>query len=275
MGDAEIGRFLSYLAEDRHVSASTQNQALNALVFLYKEVLRQLIGDLTGVVRAKRPATLPIVLTKPEVQALLGQLEGVPLLIAVLLYGSGLRLLECLTLRVKDLDFERMEIRLRRGKGAKDRVTVLPSAAKAGLMEQLRVAKVIHERDLSQGAGRVVLSEALARKYPRADREWGWQFVFPASSRYFDPEARLQRRHHIHESLIQKAVRTAALRAGIAKHATCHVLRHSFATHLLESGYDIRTVQELLGHSHVTTTQIYTHVLNRSRLGVVSPADIG
>jgi integron integrase len=275
MGDAEISKFLSYLAEDRQVSASTQNQALNALVFLYKEVLRQPIGSLSGVVRAKRPATLPIVLTKPEVRALLGQLEGVPLLIAVLLYGSGLRLLECLTLRVKDLDFERMEIRLRRGKGAKDRVTVLPSAAKAGLMEQLRVAKVIHERDVSQGAGRVVLPEALARKYPRADKEWGWQFVFPASSRYFDPEARLQRRHHIHESLIQKAVRSAALRAGIAKHATCHVLRHSFATHLLESGYDIRTVQELLGHSHVTTTQIYTHVLNRSRLGVVSPADIG
>jgi integron integrase len=274
LGEAEVRQFLSHLAEELKVSAATQNQALNALVFLYREVLQLPFGQLEPFVRAKRPEHLPVVLTKAEVRALLGLMNGVPRTVAVLMYGSGLRLLECLSLRVKDLDFGRMEIRLRRGKGGKDRVTMLPCAARADLLEQLRRARVLHQKDLDEGAGHVVLPDAIVRKYPNAPTEWGWQFVFPANSRYFDPEARIERRHHLHETVIQKAVRYAARRAGITKHATCHSLRHSFATHLLESGYDIRTVQELLGHRHVTTTQIYTHVLNRSRLGVVSPADI-
>jgi len=247
---------------------------LNALVFLYREVLQLPFGQLEPFVRAKRPEHLPVVLTKAEVRSLLVFMSGVPKMIAVLMYGSWLRLLECLSLRVKDLDFERMEIRLRRGKGGTDRVTMLPSASKADLLEQLRRARVLHQKDLTEGAGRVALPDAIARKYLNAPREWGWQLVFPASSRYFDREANIERRHHIHETVIQKAVRNAARRAGITKHVTCHSLRHSFATHLLESGYDIRTIQELLGHRHVTTTQIYTHVLNRNRLGVVSPADI-
>ena len=274
LSEADVRQFLIHLAERLKVSASTQNQALNALVFLYREVLGLPFGKLGPFVRAKRPEHLPVVLTKAEVRSLLNLMEGVPRLIALLMYGSGLRLLECLSLRVKDLDFERMEIRLRRGKGGKDRVTMLPSATRKELLDQLRRARVIHQKDLTEGAGCVALPDALARKYPAAPREWGWQFVFPASGRYFDREANIERRHHIHETVIQKAVRAAALRAGLAKHATCHVLRHSFATHLLESGYDIQTEQELLGHRHVTTTQIYTHVLNRNRLGVVSPADL-
>ena len=274
MGEAEIGRFLTHLAEELGVSAATQNQALNALVFLYRQVLRLPVGDLAPFVRAKRPKNLPIVLTKSEVRALLQEMKGVPRIVVVLMYGSGLRLLECLTLRVKDLDFDRMEIRLRRGKGAKDRVTMLPSASRESLTEHLRHVRALHQKDLTDGAGCVALPDAIARKYPNAETEWGWQFVFPAGSRYFDKAANRERRHHIHETVIQKAVQSAARRAGITKHATCHTLRHSFATHLLESGYDIRTVQELLGHSHVTTTQVYTHVLNRSRLGVVSPVDI-
>lgn len=239
-----------------------------------EEVLQLPFGQLEPFVRAKRPEHLPVVLTKAEVRSLLELMSGVPKLIAVLMYGSGLRLLECLSLRVKDLDFERMEIRLRRGKGGKDRVTMLPSTSKMDLLEQLQRARALHQKDLREGAGHVALPDAITRKYPNASTEWGWQFVFPASSRYFDKEAKMERRHHVHETVIQKAVRSAARRTGITKHATCHVLRHSFATHLLENGYDIRTVQELLGHSHVNTTQIYTHVLNRNRLGVVSPADI-
>jgi integron integrase len=274
MGDSEVREFLIDLAEKRNVSASTQNQALNALVFLYREVLELPLGKLESLVRAKRPKNVPVVLTKAEVHAVLNRMEGVPWLVAVLLYGSGLRLLECLTLRVKDLDFERMEIRVRRGKGRRDRVTMLPASAKERLMAHLEKVRRVHERDLREGAGRTSLPEALVRKYPNADREWGWQFVFPASSKYFDREAGVKRRHHLDESVIQKAIRRAVQAAGIAKHGTAHTLRHSFATQLLESGYDIRTVQELLGHSDVRTTQIYTHVLNRGRLGVVSPADL-
>lgn len=199
-------------------------------------------------------------------------MEGVPRLVALLLYGSGLRLLECLTLRVKDLDFERMEIRVRRGKGGKDRVTMLPATSKQDLIEHLKNTKRTHEKDLREGAGRAILPDAIGRKYPNADSQWGWQFVFPASSKYFDRKAGVKRR--LHESVIQKAIKGAVQQAGITKHGTAHVLRHSFATHLLESGYDIRTVQELLGHSHVNTTMRYCHVLNRGRLGVVSPADM-
>ena len=201
-------------------------------------------------------------------------MQGVARLVAVLLYGSGLRLLECLTLRVKDLDFDRMEIRVRRGKGQKDRVTMLPASAKQDLIEYLKNTKRVHEKDLREGAGRAELPDAIARKYPNADSQWGWQFVFPASSKYFDQKAGMKRRHHVDELVIQKAIKEAVQAAGITKHGTAHTLRHSFATQLLESGYDIRTVQELLGHADVRTTQIYTHVLNRGRLGVVSPADI-
>jgi integron integrase len=274
IGDAEVRQFLTDLAEKQSVSASTQNQALNALVFLYREVLLSPLGKMEPFVRAKRPKNLPIVLTKAEVQSVLKHMEGVPWLVALLLYGSGLRLLECLTLRVKDLDFERMEIRVRRGKGQKDRVTMLPASSKQDLIEHLKNTKRIHEKDLREGAGRAKLPEAIARKYPNADSQWGWQFVFPASSKYFDQSAGLKRRHHVDESVIQKAIKEAVQTAGITKHGTAHTLRHSFATQLLESGYDIRTVQELLGHTDVRTTQIYTHVLSRNRLGVVSPADI-
>jgi integron integrase len=270
MGDAEVGQFLTDLAEKQGVGASTQNQSLNALVFLYREVLQMPLGKLEPFVRAKRPKNLPIVLTKAEVQAVLKHMEGVPRLVAILLYGSGLRLLECLTLRVKDLDFERMEIRVRRGKGQKDRVTMMPGSSKLDLIAHLKNTKCIHERDLREGAGRAKLPDAIARKYPNANSQWGWQFVFPASSKYFDENAGMKRRHHVDESVIQKAIKGAVQTAGITKHGTAYTLRHSFATQLLENGYDIRTVQELLGHSDVRTTQIYTHVLNRGRLGVLS-----
>jgi integron integrase len=274
MGEPEVRRFLSHLAEELKVSASTQNQALNALVFLYGPVLCKPVGIMEPFIRAKRPRNLPIVLTKTEVRRLLKQLDSVARLVGTLMYGSGLRLLECLTLRVKDIDFEKMEVRLRRGKGGKDRVTMLPAALKEDRITHLGEVRRLHQKDLREGAGRVALPEALARKHSNANSEWGWQFVFPARSRYFDKEAGIERRHHIHESVIQKAVKLASQQAGITKHATCHTVRHSFGTHLLERGYDIRTVQELLGHSHVNTTMIYTHVLNRGRLGVVSPADI-
>lgn len=226
MGDAEVGQFLTHLAEKLEVSASTQNQALNALVFLYREVLQLPLGKMESFVRAKRPKNLPIVLTKTEAQSVLKHMKGVPRLAALLLYGAGLRLLECLTLRVKDLDFERMEIRVRRGKGGKDRVTMLPATSKQDLIEHLKTTKRIHEHDLRQGAGRVVLPDAIARKYPNADSQWGWQFVFPASSKYLDRKAGVKRRHHIHESVIQKAINRAVRQAGITKHGTAHVLRH-------------------------------------------------
>ncbi len=273
MGAAEITRFLTSLAVKSRVSASTQNQALSALLFLYREVLEQDIPWLDDVVRAKRPQRLPVVLTRGEVRAVLERLDGAPRLMGVLLYGAGLRLLECARLRVKDVDFTSNQIVVRAGKGDKDRTTMLPAAVKADLAKHLERARRQHELDLGQGAGWVELPWALGKKYPNAGREWPWQWVFPATRVYLDRVTGQRRRHHLHESVLQRAVRMAALRAGIAKRVSCHTFRHSFATHLLEDGHDIRTVQELLGHQDVTTTMIYTHVLNRGPGAVRSPAD--
>ncbi|MEE8251367.1 MAG: integron integrase [Gemmatimonadales bacterium] len=273
MGEPEIGRFLSSLACECHVSASTQNQALNALLFLYHEVLAKKIGLVQGVVRAKRSKRLPVVLTKGEVSHVMISLQGTPWLMVMLLYGAGLRLMECCRLRVKDIEVSRNQIVVRGGKGDKDRYTTLPMVVKEPLVHHLKTVKQQHDQDLRRGLGRVALPNALERKYPHADKDWGWQWVFPASSHYTDPVTREKRRHHIHESVVQKAMKEARLRAGIVKPAGCHTLRHSFATHLLEDGYDIRTVQDLLGHTDVRTTMIYTHVLNRGGKGVRSPAD--
>lgn len=273
MGEAEVGQFLSSLATAAHVSASTQNQALNALLFLYREVLEKPIGYVNGVVRAKRPGRLPVVLTRQEVRALFGCLEGAEALMATLLYGAGLRLMECLRLRVQDIDFFSNQITVRAGKGDKDRVTVLPAAALEPLRKHLEQVKIQYQRDMERGLGGASLPNALEKKYPNAPTEWGWQFVFPASKYSKDPRSGKLRRHHLHESVLQKAVKEACRQAGLSKHAGPHTLRHSFATHLLEDGYDIRTVQELLGHVDVRTTMIYTHVLNRGGRGVFSPAD--
>ncbi len=273
LGDAEVAQFLTALAEKRRVSASTQSQAASALMFLYKRVLRRDLGRVDGVARAKVRQRIPVVLTPAEVRAVLKQLSGSKKLIVMLLYGSGLRLMECLKLRVKDVDLERGEIRVRRGKGAKDRITMLPRAALAPLTEQLAAVRRRHSADVADGAGYVELPDALGRKYPSAAREWCWQYVFPASRVRVDTSNGRGYRHHLHESAVQRAVKRALLRAGVNKHASCHTFRHSFATHLLESGYDIRTVQELLGHRDVSTTMIYTHVLNRGGYGVRSPVD--
>ncbi|MGQ0602685.1 MAG: integron integrase, partial [Anaerolineales bacterium] len=254
-------------------AASTQNQALNALVFLYRQVLHQDLDGRIEPVRAKRPERLPVVLTRDETHRLLDQLSGDYHLSAQLLYGSGLRLLECLRLRIKDIDFEQRAIVVRDGKGMKDRVTMLPDSLVAPLRTHLLRVKQLHAEDLTRGGGAVYLPFALERKYPNANREWAWQFVFPADRPSSDPRSGAVRRHHLHETSLQKAVREAAQRAGFAKPVTCHTLRHSFATHLLEAGYDIRTVQELLGHKDVKTTMIYTHVLNRGGLAVRSPLD--
>jgi len=256
MGKQEITRFLSALATERHVSASTQNQALCALLFLYRHVLDQQVGWLDEVVRARRPQRLPVVLSRPEVRALLGALDGVHWLMASLLYGAGLRLLECLRLRVKDLDFTKRQLVVRAGKGDKDRVTVLPVAVAELLTAHLARVRTLHHQDLAQGFGRVFLPDALDRKYPNADKEWGWQWVFPASQFSVDPRSGTQRRHHLHESVLQRAVKEGARKAGLSSRVSCHTLRHSFATHLLEDGYDIRTIQELLGHRDVKTTMI-------------------
>jgi integron integrase len=273
MGENEIGRFLSSLATDSHVSASTQNQALNALLLLYQEILQRKIGFIEGVVRAQRPKRLPVVLTKDEVRKILGGLNGTPWIMAMLLYGAGLRLMECCRLRVKDIDFSQNQILIRARKGNKDRHTMLPAAVKEVLYKHLQQVKVLHDEDLKKGLGHVALPNALDRKYPNAATEWGWQWVFPATSHYTDRGNGEKRRHHLHESVLQKAFKQARFKAAVFKPAGCHTLRHSFATHLLEDGYDIRTVQELLGHNDVSTTMIYTHVLNRGGKGVRSPAD--
>ena len=273
MGAAEITRFLSDLAIRRNVAASTQNQALSALLFLYREVLEQELPWLDEIVRAKSRERIPVVLTREEVQAVLGALDGLTRLAALLLYGAGLRLLEALRLRVKDVDFARNQITVRSGKGDKDRVTMLPATASRDLAKHLETMRDQHAADLRAGAGWVELPWALARKYPRAGREWIWQWIFPATRIYLHRETNQRRRHHLHESVLQRAVKEAVRSKDIPKRATCHTFRHSFATHLLEDGADIRTVQELLGHRDVSTTMIYTHVLNRGPAGVLSPAD--
>jgi integron integrase len=274
LGAAEVSSFLSHLASDRHVSASTQNQALSALLFLYRAVLARDLGELPSLVYAKRSRRLPVVLTRDEVRAVLGRLSGPKWLVAALLYGGGLRLLEGLRLRVKDVDFASKQLVVRSGKGDRDRVTMLPRMVVASLRAHLQMVKFQHERDLAEGAGRVALPGALARKYKEAASEWRWQWVFPATRHYVDPRTGERRRHHLHETVIQRAFREAVLASGIAKRASCHTLRHSFATHLLAAGYDIRTVQQLLGHRDLRTTMIYTHVLNRGGLAVQSPADM-
>jgi integron integrase len=273
MGEAEITRFLTEIAVERHVSPSTQNQALAALLFLYRRVLRQEVEWLSEVVRAKRPPRLPVVLSRDEVARFLQHLEGTPALVARMLYGSGLRLMEALRLRVKDVDAGRHRIFVRRGKGGKDRWTVFPDSLAAPYREHLDAVRRLHRRDLARGAGRVDLPGALARKYPNAGHEWTWQYVFPATRQWTDPHTGESRRHHYHPSAVQRATKAAIRRARIAKPASCHTLRHSFATHLLESGHDIRTVQELLGHSDVSTTMIYTHVADLGPQGIRSPAD--
>ena len=275
LGLSDVTRFLSGLAVDVHVGASTQNQALAAIVFLYRDVLNMPVGWLSALVRAKRPRRVPAVLTRDEVRELLGRLRGAGTvgLVIELLYGSGMRLLEALSLRVKDVDFGRNQITVRGGKGDRDRHTMLPERIAGVLLCHLAEVRAQHERDVAAGAGWVALPGALGIKYPNAGREWGWQWVFPAGRPYRDAETSQRRRHHMHETVVQRAFREALRASGIAKKASCHTLRHSFATHLLESGYDIRTVQELLGHRSVETTMIYTHVLNRGGLGVRSPVD--
>jgi integron integrase len=265
---------ISDLAVQRHVAASTQNQALSAILFLYQEVLKQDIGWLDNVVRAKKAKKLPVVLTREEVKAVVTILSGSKWVMANLLYGSGLRLMECLRLRVKDVDFSYNHIVVRDGKGDKDRVTMLPLNVKNSLHRHLQEVKTIHERDLTEGFGSVYLPYGLERKYPHANREWGWQYVFPSAKRSIDPRTGAERRHHISPLVLQRAVREAIRKTGLTKAASCHTFRDSFATHLLEAGYDIRTVQELLGHRDVSTTMIYTHVLNRGGRGVQSPADL-
>jgi len=273
MGEAEIAQFLSSLATEARVSASTQNQALNALLFLYRAVLHKDIGYVNGVVRARRPQRLPVVLTRQELRAVLGQLRGRDWLMGMLLYGAGLRLMECVRLRVKDVDGSRHDIRVRSGKGDKDRVTILPAAVQEPLRRHMEQVKQLYEADRNSGFAGVPLPDALGRKYPNAGKDWAWYWVFPASQLFRDPRSGAKWRVHLHASVLQKAVKAAVQAAGISKPATCHTFRHCFATHLLEDGYDIRTVQELLGHKDVSTTMVYTHVLNRGGRGVASPAD--
>lgn len=273
MGVAEVSRFLSDLAVPGRVAASTQNQAFNALLFLYRQVLHQELGPVEGVERAKRPARLPVVLSQAETDRVLAGMTGTFQLMAKLLYGAGLRLMECVRLRVKDVDFELHQIVVRDGKGFKDRVTVLPQSVQPVLRAHLERVKLLHERDLKEGGGTVYLPYALEGKYPSANREWGWQYLFPAAGLARDPRTGVRQRHHVNEEGLQRAVKAAVRLAGIVKPASCHSLRHSFATRLLENGYDIRTVQELLGHASVVTTQIYTHVMEKPGLGVRSPVD--
>jgi integron integrase len=271
LGEAEVAQFLSFLANEGEVAAATQNLALNALVFLYKVVLERPLAEIAGVVRVKKPQRLPVVLTRSEVAALLKQLEGEYWLMASLMYGSGLRVMECIRLRIKDIEFSGRAIIVRDGKGDKDRVTMLPDPLTPHLMAQIEQARIMHQRDLELGFGAVYLPYALERKYPNASKETGWQYIFPARKRSVDPRSGLERRHHVHVDTVQKAIKQAVRQSGLEKPANCHSLRHSFATHLLENGYDIRTVQDLLGHKDVRTTQIYTHILNRGGNAVRSP----
>ncbi|MFN6351685.1 MAG: integron integrase [Cyanobacteriota bacterium] len=273
MGSVDVNAFLTYLAVELQVSASTQNQALAALVFLYRELVERDL-DLEGVIRARTRRRLPVVLSEREVRAVREALEGDPALVVGLLYGSGLRLMEALRLRVKDLDFERQELTVRNGKGGKDRMTMLPQSLVIQLRRHLQDVHRLHQSDLAAGWGKVVMPYALARKYPNAAQQWAWQWVFPQQKRWHDSESGTQGRHHMDPSIVQKAVKLAQAKAGVTKAAGCHTFRHSFATHLLERGQDIRTIQELLGHQDIRTTMIYTHVLNRGPLGVRSPADI-
>jgi integron integrase len=274
MAEAEINGFLTDLAVEKQVSPSTQTQALCALLFLYRVVLGKEVGELEGLVRARRRRRLPQVMTKEEVKSILGQCSGVDRLVLALLYGTGMRLLEGLRLRVKDVDFSLNQITIREGKGGKDRVTMLPASIREDLRQHLVGVRKLHEADLKEGFGRVYLPHALATKYASAAAEWGWQWVFPAATRSRDPHSGTYRRHHLHERGVQRVFREAALEAHLTKPVSCHTLRHSFATHLLQNGYDIRTVQELLGHRSVKTTMIYTHVLNRGGRGVQSPMDL-
>jgi integron integrase len=274
MGAREVEAFLTHLAVEGKVAAATQNQAKSALLFLYREVLEQDLPWLANVERAKAPRRLPVVLTEKEVASVLSRLTGTHWLVAGLLYGSGLRIMEALRLRVKDIEFSRGEILVREGKGFKDRVTMLPAVLVDPLKAHLKRVRDLHEQDVEEGYGEVYLPYALARKYPNAGREWGWQYAFPSKNRAVDPRSGVVRRHHVQDQAIQRAIRQAVRDAGIVKPATPHTLRHSFATHLLTSGYDIRTVQELLGHKDVTTTMIYTHVLNKGGRGVTSPLDM-
>jgi integron integrase len=273
MGASEVTAFLNHLARDLGVAAATQNQALAAILFLYKEVLNLPLPWLEGLERASRPARLPTVLSVAEVQRLLAAMQGVKWLMASLLYGAGLRLRECLKLRVKDVDFDYRQLLVRDGKGAKDRVTMLPEAVIEPLRAHLKRVRALHDADLANGCGDVELPDALSRKYPGAPYEWGWKFVFPSHKVSTDPGTGVLRRHHVYENYVIRGVKEAARAARIAKHVSCHTLRHSFATHLLEAGHDIRTVQELLGHSDVSTTMVYTHVLNKGGRGVRSPLD--
>lgn len=273
MATSEVNAFLTHLAVAEKVSSSTQTQALSALLFFYRNVIGYELGDLDGLIRARKPLHLPVVLTRLEVKALLAEMGGTEWLMASLLYGAGLRLTECSNLRIQDIDFGKREILVRTGKGAKDRVTMLPDSLKASLREQVSRARRVHDDDLAAGWGRISLPDAIARKYPGAPYDWRWQWMFPQINRWTDIRTGQQGRHHVHETILQRAVKSAANRAGIAKRAGCHTLRHSFATHLLEAGYDIRTIQELLGHKDVRTTMIYTHVLNKGGLGVKSPMD--
>ncbi len=274
MGELEVRAFLNGLAVRAQVAASTQNQALAAILFLYGIVLRRELPWVEDIIRAKRPSHLPVVLSRDEVQAIFAQIDGMKRLMVGLLYGAGLRLTECVSLRVKDIDLTYGQIIVRDGKGQKDRATILPAALLPEFQAQLARVKILHDREVALGYGFAPLPFALARKYPAADREWAWQFVFPASRRCIDPRTRKTVRFRITESALQRTVKEAVRRAGIAKPASCHTFRHSFATHLLEDGYDIRTVQQLLGHRDVRTTMIYTHVLKRGAMGVRSPLDV-
>ena len=273
MGAQEVEQFLTYLAVDGRVASSTQNQALSAILFMYKEVLKIELPWLNDVTRAKRGEKIPLVFSKNEIRKLLANLEGTYWIMAHLLYGAGLRLMECLRLRVKDIDFDMNQIAVRDGKGRKDRVTMLPEIAKIQLQQHLAKVKIIHKQDLTEGYGEVYLPYALDRKYPRANKEWGWQYVFPSRKRSLDPRSKKIRRHHLNEQSLQRIVKKAIRTAKLVKPGSCHTLRHSFATHLLEAGYDIRTVQELMGHKDVRTTMIYTHVLNKGGQGVTGPSD--